>query len=44
MLARLLLDPLQFLERTLELRGYYSKAGSHIVLDDLAAFPEKKHN
>ena len=35
-------DSLLFLERTLELRVYYSKTGSYIVLDGIAALSEDK--
>ena len=42
MLRRKPFDPLLFLERTLELRVYYSKTGSHIVLDGIAALSEDK--
>lgn len=42
MLTQKPFDPLLFLERTLELKVYYSKRGTHIVLDGLAALPEEK--
>ena len=37
-------DPLKFLERTLRLDVYYSKRGTHIVLEGLAALPEEKQH
>ena len=42
MLTRKPFDPLLFLERTLELKVYYSKHGTHIVLDGIASLPENK--
>ena len=35
-------DPLKFLERILHLKVHYSKRGTHIVLDGVAALPEEK--
>lgn len=42
MLTREPFDPFKFLEHTLRLDVYYSKRGTHIVLDGLAVFPEEK--